>query len=79
MKHVNADPLNMIGMNIPSIYGGILGDKYWESRHEDKLFDRKALKSSRVKVQGWETEDDQLFYESQSSGNEEEDETTKHA
>ena len=32
MKHCNGEPLNMIGMNIPSIYGGMVGDQYWESQ-----------------------------------------------
>lgn len=64
MKHVNSDPLNMIGMNIPSIYGGILGDKYWESKHESLFFDRKLLK--RVDVKGWDIV-------TESSSNEEEE------
>ncbi len=52
MSHVNAEPLNMIGMNIPSMYGGILGDQYWESKRDDKLFDRK-LCSNRLDISGW--------------------------
>jgi Diacylglycerol kinase accessory domain len=56
MKHIETEPLNMIGMNIPSIYGGILSDKYWESRHEDKFFDRKALSGCQriAAVKGWD-------------------------
>jgi hypothetical protein len=67
MKHVQAEPLNMIGMNIPSIYGGILRDQYWESKHDNKLFDRKLLKKTRVDVKGW------LNDITESSSNEEED------
>lgn len=44
MKHVQSDPINMIGMNIPSIYGGIVKEQYWESKHEDKLYDRKMIR-----------------------------------
>ena len=55
MEHVKSDPLNMIGMNIPSIYGGILKEQYWESKHEDKFYDRKLIKScSRIDIRGWD-------------------------
>ena len=55
MKHVHCDPLNMIGMNIPSIYGGILKQKYWESKHDYKMFDRhEMLKGSGIDVKGWD-------------------------
>lgn len=68
MSHVKSDPLNMIGMNIPSIYGGILKEQYWESKHEYKLFDRKLLRSSRVDIKGWDVNDI-----TESSSNEEEE------
>jgi hypothetical protein len=55
MRDIKSEPLNMIGMNIPSIYGGILSDKYWESRAEDKFFDRKAIQSCRrIDIRGWD-------------------------
>lgn len=58
MKHIQTEPLNMIGMNIPSIYGGILKDKYWESREEDKFLDRKLLKGcGRIDIKGWDMND----------------------
>lgn len=61
----------MIGMNIPSIYGGILGEKYWESKEDQKLrIDRQALKKSRVDISGW-TSTEETVYES--SSNEEEE------
>jgi hypothetical protein len=53
MKHCTGEPLNMIGMNIPSIYGGIVGDQYWESQQDNKLFDRKLLKQSSLNITGW--------------------------
>ena len=43
----------MIGMNIPSIYGGIVGDQYWESQQDNKLFDRKLLRQSSLNITGW--------------------------
>jgi hypothetical protein len=70
MKHMNVDPLNMIGMNIPSIYGGILGDKYWESKHDKPMFDRLALKKSRVDIHGWYSNEESMY---ESSSNEEEE------
>lgn len=64
----------MIGMNIPSIYGGILGKQYWESRHDDKfhekLWDRKLLKGcSRIDVKGL----DDFSLMTESSSNEEDE------
>ena len=56
MKHIQTEPLNMIGMNIPSIYGGILKDQYWESRIDDKFLDRKVLKG-RLDIKGWDMND----------------------
>jgi hypothetical protein len=46
----------MIGMNIPSIYGGMLQEKYWESKVDDKLYDRRAnmLSHSKVDITGWD-------------------------
>lgn len=64
MKKIESEPLNMIGMNIPSIYGGILSDQYWESRAEDKFF-RKLLKGcQKINVSGWDTTD---YYQTSSA------------
>ena len=55
MTKIKSDPLNMIGMNIPSIYGGILKEKYWESRHNAQLNDKnKMLRCSGIDVHGWD-------------------------
>lgn len=71
LKHINADPLNMIGMNIPSIYGGILGEKYWESKQDQKLqIDRQALRKSRVDIKGWYGNEETVY---ETSSNEEEE------
>ncbi len=45
----------MIGMNLPSMFGGILKPSYWENT--DKLFDReKTLRERGMGVLGWDTE-----------------------
>jgi hypothetical protein len=59
----------MIGMNIPSIYGGILGEQYWESKEHDKFYDRKLIKScSKIDIKGWDRDVTDI---SESSANEE--------
>jgi hypothetical protein len=58
----------MIGMNISSIYGGILKEQYWESKHNDKLFDRKILRGTALDIKGWDINDIM-----ESSSNEDED------
>ena len=37
MDKVESNPLNMIGMNIPQMYGGILQRQYWESIKDNSL------------------------------------------
>lgn len=69
MQHVESDPLNMIGMNIPSVYGGILQERYWESKEADRFYDRKLVRScKRIDIKGWTEETSEL-----SSSNEEEE------
>ena len=47
----------MIGMNVPSLYGGIINSKYWQKTMNDKIFDRrKILKDNGMDVLGWDTE-----------------------
>ena len=53
MKKCNAEPLNMIGMNIPSVYGGILSEKYWESKQDDKIYERQNSRKL-LKDQGFD-------------------------
>ena len=57
MKHVDCEPINLFGMNLPQMYGGFLKPQYWESKHNDKLFDRKKiLRGQGIDVLGWDTE-----------------------
>ena len=47
----------MIGMNLPSMFGGILRPNYWQRTMNDKMFDRqKILRESGMDVLGWDTE-----------------------
>lgn len=57
MNLVDSNPLNMIGMNIPQMYGGILCDGEWASRMGYDFIDkRKIIDKSGIKLKGWETE-----------------------
>lgn len=57
MKLVDSNPLNMIGMNIPQMYGGILQEGEWAMRNGYNFIDkRKIISASGIKLKGWETE-----------------------
>lgn len=57
MKHVSCEPMNIFGMNLNHMFGGILKPKYWEKKSYDKLFDRnKILRDQGIGLLGWDTE-----------------------
>ena len=57
MKLVNCQPVNLFGMNLTQMFGGFIKPQYWESKENDKLFDRKKLlKNTCINVLGWDTE-----------------------
>ena len=57
MNLVESDPLNMIGMNIPQMYGGILQNETWENSKEYCFIDkRRIINRSGIKLHGWDTE-----------------------
>lgn len=57
MKHVQCEPMNLFGMNLNHMFGGILKPNYWEKKSNDKLFDRnKVLRNQGLDVLGWDTE-----------------------
>lgn len=43
MKHVACEPMNIFGMNLNHMFGGILKPNYWEKKNYDKLFDRNKI------------------------------------
>ena len=57
MDLVESNPLNMIGMNINQMYGGILQNDTWENTKEYRFIDKRSIISkSGIKFKGWDTE-----------------------
>ena len=42
MNKVDSNPVNMVGMNISSMYGGVIKPQYWESAIGRDMIDTRG-------------------------------------
>jgi len=67
LNEIPSNPVNLVGMNISSMYGGVIKPQYWEGTLGREMLNKRGelLEKSGVLVQGWDI--------LESSCNEEED------